>query len=239
MSPPPPPCSTHFPPAPSLKAPPAPSSSGRGYPLDEDMELLGRQRFPYTKPTDFKNYQEIGAGRSSKVYVATCVRTGRHVVVKANNKQAVMQGNGLQQLRRMSREVVIMNKLRHNNLCGMLAYFQDERYIYIVMEYCVGGDLFALLSKCSGRLSEKTLVLKVRAAPALQARAAGPQASRHPPLDLWVSSLSQPPPPRPSLPPSLAPAHSPRPPSLPPHRSCSPSCGPWSACTARASSTAT
>mmetsp|Transcript_68043 Transcript_68043/g.215240 ORF Transcript_68043/g.215240 Transcript_68043/m.215240 type:complete len:413 (+) Transcript_68043:358-1596(+) len=112
----------------------------------------------WKKPSDFRGYKEIGSGRNSKIYVAACVKTGRQVVVKMCDKQLMSKTNQVQ----IAREVMIMAKLSgHKNVIRFLSSFADDRFVYIVQEYAAGGDLFALLNKCSGKLSEKTVVLKV------------------------------------------------------------------------------
>ena len=39
-------------------------------------------------------------------------------------------------------EVRILNKLDHPNICRYYETYIDEKYIYLVMEYIDGGELF-------------------------------------------------------------------------------------------------
>lgn len=44
--------------------------------------------------------------------------------------------------RRLQREIEIHSRLNHVNVCRMYGYFVDERYVYIVLEYCGNGNLY-------------------------------------------------------------------------------------------------
>ena len=43
---------------------------------------------------------------------------------------------------RLKTEVELMTKLNHSNIIKMYDVFEDERFLYIVMELCTGGELF-------------------------------------------------------------------------------------------------
>lgn len=44
-------------------------------------------------------------------------------------------------------EAKILEKLQHPNITGYKESFTDNKYLYIVMEYCNGGDLHDLIKK--------------------------------------------------------------------------------------------
>ena len=52
-------------------------------------------------------------------------------------------------------EVDILKTLDHPNILKIFEYFEDERYYYIVMEYCQDGDLYDLLNSL-GKFDEET-----------------------------------------------------------------------------------
>ena len=53
-------------------------------------------------------------------------------------------------------EIAILRKLRHPNICCLYDVQKTERHIYLVLEYCGGGDLQGLIrTRQKGRLSEK------------------------------------------------------------------------------------
>ena len=55
----------------------------------------------------------------------------------------------------MSREYYILTSLAHRNVIRLLEVLQDERGLYLVMEYAPGGDVYSLL-RAMGRLGEAT-----------------------------------------------------------------------------------
>ncbi len=52
----------------------------------------------------------------------------------------------------------ILTKIDHQFLIKIHSAFQDEKKIFLVLEYCPGGELFGLLSKRK-RLSEMEYTL--------------------------------------------------------------------------------
>lgn len=52
----------------------------------------------------------------------------------------------------------ILTKIDHQFLIKINSAFQDEKKIFLVLEYCPGGELFGLLSKRK-RLSEMEYTL--------------------------------------------------------------------------------
>ena len=46
----------------------------------------------------------------------------------------------------MKLEVNILKKLDSPNVVKYYESYEDEEYVYLVMEYCPGGELFELIS---------------------------------------------------------------------------------------------
>ena len=40
-----------------------------------------------------------------------------------------------------------MRGLRHPNICALFGVFEDEEFIHLIMEYCIGGELFKRIIK--------------------------------------------------------------------------------------------
>lgn len=51
------------------------------------------------------------------------------------------------QVKRVMMERDILTKVQHPFLIRIHSAFQDEKKIFLVLEYCPGGELFGLLSK--------------------------------------------------------------------------------------------
>lgn len=64
---------------------------------------------------------------------------------------------------RLAQEVEIMRVLEHPNIVKLHETFEDDKYIYIVMELCTGGELLdRLLSLGSGGFSERAVAKIMR-----------------------------------------------------------------------------
>ncbi len=124
--------------------------------------------------------QLIGKGGfASAVYRARCRRTGggkeQHIALKIvdirqkrkNNKPVLRRrrpdeeeesgggGGGLetQASNRILAEIKVHNGLLHPSIVEMLAWFRDNRFAYVALELCEGGDLHAAL-RAQGPFSE-------------------------------------------------------------------------------------
>jgi calcium-dependent protein kinase len=48
---------------------------------------------------------------------------------------------------KVKNEIQILSRLDHPNICRYYETYESPNYIYLVMEYCQGGDLFHRLTK--------------------------------------------------------------------------------------------
>jgi len=85
-----------------------------------------------------KRFGTVGEGGYGSVFVARDkgVENGRLVAIKKVVKKTEMLAEAIH------KEVRVMKELDHPNICRLLESFEDERIIYLVMEYCEGGELF-------------------------------------------------------------------------------------------------
>lgn len=56
--------------------------------------------------------------------------------------------------RRVANEVEIHWQLKHSSILNLYNYFEDNEYVYMVMELCKNGNLFEYLKKGRGYLTE-------------------------------------------------------------------------------------
>ena len=102
----------------------------------------------------------IGQGGYGKVYVCTTTASKRNgnrlsekVAIKVISKQKVRRKDIK---KRVVKEIEIHQRLQHKNIVSLLEYKEDKHFIYLVMEYCGGGDMYKLFrSKQSVGLGEK------------------------------------------------------------------------------------
>lgn len=57
---------------------------------------------------------------------------------------------------KMQIEVIIMNKINHKNILKFYNWYESRSHLWIVEEYCIGGDLYSTL-KDDGKLPIPTI----------------------------------------------------------------------------------
>nr|AGQ20411.1 calcium dependent protein kinase 2 [Zingiber officinale] len=122
-----------------------------------------RTDFGYAK--DFENRYSIGKllghGQFGYTFVATERATGERVAVKRIDKNKMILPIAVEDVKR---EVRILSALKdHENVVHFHDAFEDDSYVYIVMELCEGGELLdRILSKKDSRYTEKDAAIVVR-----------------------------------------------------------------------------
>ena len=84
------------------------------------------------------NTQVLGSGAFGKVFLTHNKHNKDHkVAIKVMNKSKLKD-----HLDAIQEEVQILTKLDHPNIVKYYETYIDEKYIYLVMEYIDGGELF-------------------------------------------------------------------------------------------------
>lgn len=89
-------------------------------------------------------YEEIGQGKFSKVYKGRKRYTIRYVAIKSVEKS---------RREKVMVEVRTLMQLKHVNIVTFVNWYETRNHLWIIFEYCAGGDLARLL-KQDGRLPE-------------------------------------------------------------------------------------
>ncbi|XP_032083224.1 myotonin-protein kinase isoform X2 [Thamnophis elegans] len=98
---------------------------------------------------DFEILKVIGRGAFSEVAVVKQKRTSQVYAMKIMNKWDMLK-RGEVSCFREERDVLVNGDKRW--ITQLRFAFQDENYLYLVMDYYVGGDLLTLLSKFGDRI---------------------------------------------------------------------------------------
>ncbi|XP_075393733.1 myotonin-protein kinase isoform X3 [Tenrec ecaudatus] len=98
---------------------------------------------------DFEILKVIGRGAFSEVAVVKMRQSGQVYAMKIMNKWDMLK-RGEVSCFREERDVLVNGDRRW--ITQLHFAFQDENYLYLVMEYYVGGDLLTLLSKFGERI---------------------------------------------------------------------------------------
>lgn len=106
---------------------------------------------PPTSPTihlkDYVTTEKLGSGSYGVVYKARLKTGTRDVVaIKCVQKAALTK----KEADNLVQEIKLLKELKHDNIVKMIDFQGDSNYIYIIMEYCGGGDLsrFIKARKC-------------------------------------------------------------------------------------------
>ena len=89
----------------------------------------------------------LGKGAFAQVRLAVHKATKQNRAVKIINKKKV-------DMQELLTEISIVSKLSHPSIMQVYEVFEDITNVYIVSEYCKGGELFEIISK-KGSFSEK------------------------------------------------------------------------------------
>ena len=98
---------------------------------------------------DVKN--KLGSGKFGLVKLGIDKKTGQKVAIKIMKKSS-MDSSDLELVRT---EIEILKICQHPYIIRLYNVFENPDYLYIIMEYCSGGDLFSYLENRNFRLSEK------------------------------------------------------------------------------------
>lgn len=96
----------------------------------------------------YELHETIGSGGFAKVKLATHTLTGEKVAIKIMDKKAL--GDDLP---RVKVEINAMKELRHQHICQLMQVIETDEKIFMVLEYCPGGELFDYIV-AKDRLSE-------------------------------------------------------------------------------------
>ena len=89
---------------------------------------------------DYLLNEELGSGGFAKVVQGIHIPTGEKVAVKIMDKAQIFSEP--LNLNRIRREIAILKIVRHKNIIKLYELMETPHKIYLVMEYCNGGELF-------------------------------------------------------------------------------------------------
>ena len=91
-------------------------------------------------------YPSIGKGSSSRVYYGYHSSTGNVVAVKNISKNSIQKIS----MERITHEIELMKKLNDSNIVQYKDMIDDGNYIYIITDYCNGGNLHQFIELHKG-----------------------------------------------------------------------------------------
>ena len=111
----------------------------------DDPVKIGREVFVGKSGSSvMENYdvlRQLGKGGYGKVYRVRNKKTGEIRACKQLSKHMIQDKTQFQT------EIEIMITLTHPNILKLYEVFEDERYYYLIIEKCNGGELFEKIQK--------------------------------------------------------------------------------------------
>ena len=86
--------------------------------------------------TKYEIIKKLGKGSYGRVLQVKNKRTGEIRACKQLSK------NKISNLKKFQKEISILKKVDHPNIIKLYEVFEDDKYIYLIMEQCKGGELF-------------------------------------------------------------------------------------------------
>ncbi|XP_028404175.1 serine/threonine-protein kinase Nek1-like isoform X2 [Dendronephthya gigantea] len=104
---------------------------------------------------DFDRVRKIGEGAFGKALLVRSKKDGKHYVIKEINISKMAAKERKESLQ----EVKLLSTMEHPNIVSFLESFQERGNLYIVMDYCDGGDLYKKINNRRGEYFTEDQVL--------------------------------------------------------------------------------
>jgi len=109
------------------------------------------------KIQEFYNIDKKKLGEGSYGSVSKCT----HKTTKAVRAVKLISKTQRKDLQRFKKEIAIMKVMDHPNILKLHETFEDQRFIYLVLELCTGGELFEHIIN-SGHFTEKQAAIVMK-----------------------------------------------------------------------------
>lgn len=102
------------------------------------------QKAKRMKLQDYESFQTLGAGSFGRVKLAKNKITNVWVALKLLKKSEIIR---LKQVDHLANEATILSNMNHPFVVNMDGFCQDERFLYLILEFISGGELFTYLRR--------------------------------------------------------------------------------------------
>jgi len=100
----------------------------------------------------FTVLDDIGEGKFGKVKLGIYKKTNQKVAIKIIKKESLVNSSDIELIKS---EIDILKLCKHPNVVRLLDHFENNEYIFIVMEYLRGGHLGGYIERKNFNISEK------------------------------------------------------------------------------------
>ena len=106
---------------------------------------------------DYETKSVLGKGNFAKVYCVSSKETNKEYAVKAFSKASIMPDSV--EVKCLQYEIKMMKAMNHDRIVRLHELYEGENYIYCVMEYYKGSDLFKSIIKKGPQPEAKALAI--------------------------------------------------------------------------------
>ncbi|KAI9493515.1 kinase-like domain-containing protein, partial [Zychaea mexicana] len=103
---------------------------------------LQRRQSTVIELSDFQLLRTLGTGSFGRVRLCRSIHNNRYYAVKIMNKAELFY---LKQMRHTNSERQTLMQIVHPFIVNLWGTFQDTNYLYMVMDFIPGGELFSML----------------------------------------------------------------------------------------------
>lgn len=112
--------------------------------LDQNPKSLVLKSPNALQLDEYELLKALGEGSFGRVYIARHKTNGQYWAFKQLKKYEIIKSK---QVDHLKNEVYILNSVQHPFIVKMAGMTQDNRFLYIGMEFVVGGELFTYLRR--------------------------------------------------------------------------------------------
>jgi len=111
-------------------------------------------KYPDIDLSGLKLLDTLGTGSFGRVRLCQVATDNKYFALKILKKSEVIY---LKQVEHVKTEKKILCEIQHNYIVNLVGAFQDDKNLYLLMEYIIGGEFFSHLRK-AGRFPNDTSV---------------------------------------------------------------------------------
>jgi len=119
--------------------------------VNAQMDALTLQEISQMSLDQFEQSVTLGTGTFGRVYLVRHKPTDKYYAMKTLKKTEVVR---LKQVEHINSEKQILSSIRHPFIVNLYRSFQDEKYLFMLLEYVIGGEMFLHLRR-AGRFSNE------------------------------------------------------------------------------------
>ncbi|GMM42939.1 hypothetical protein DAHU10_038490 [Hanseniaspora uvarum] len=120
------------------------TNNGKNNSTESQYQIVPRITKGKYKHNDFQIMRTLGTGSFGRVHLVQSTHNYRYYAMKVLKKSKIIK---LKQVEHTNDERLMLSAVNHPFIIRMWGTFQDLNFVYMIMDYIEGGELFSLLRK--------------------------------------------------------------------------------------------